>query len=221
MTVTYVEGSDRLERAGCVGRDWRALWRRFHKHEPEMEQMEWLRIMELTKKGTPHHHVVIGPVVGKIRCWAKDTFRIGEYVKRMDSCPCLAHKWARQWWMVTGDSYIVHATEVVGAENAGGYMAKYLEKEFDGERAERLGMARRWSSSRGWPASGRLRLAQTERGGWKRTAWAPHYVPEDIVGGPKDLMERSGDDLTRKRAAERARKAFIGKVSKYVTNDSA
>jgi len=218
MTITYKEGSERLSRVGCVARDWRALWRRFQKYQPEMLGMEWLRVMELTQKGTPHHHVVIGPVKGLVRCWSRDRFRIDRYRRLFDSCECLAHKWAREWFAVTGDAYIVHATEVVGAEGAGAYMAKYLQKEFDGARAEELGMARRWSSSRGWPGSGRLRLAQTEKGGWRRTAWAPHHVGEDIAGGPADLMERTGDDLTRARSVESARRKFVAEVTGYVVD---
>ena len=39
--------------------------------------------MELTKKGVPHHHLVIGPVSGSIKCWPRDGFRIERYRKRM------------------------------------------------------------------------------------------------------------------------------------------
>ncbi len=117
---------------------------------------------------------------------------------------------------MTGDSYIVHVNPVVGAWKAGSYMAKYMVKEFESERAKTLGMARRWSSSRGWPGSGRLCLAQTERGGWTRSSFRFGNVDSDIVGGPAHLMRRSGDNLTLKRRVEETREAFVRKVSRYV-----
>jgi len=220
MTLTYKAGSERLLAVDCVGKDWRALWRRLRQSEPEIAAMQWLRVMELTKKGTPHHHLVIGAVTGKVRCWPRDRFRIREYRNGFDSCACLAHRVARQWYKVTGDTYIVHATEVSGTETAGAYMAKYLDKGFDGSRARELGMGRRWASSRGWPGNGRLRLLQTERGGWSRTSWAPHHVDEDILGGDAALMVRSGTDLTHKRSREKARKSFEREVLGYVVDDS-
>lgn len=125
------------------------------------------------------------------------------------------------WQQVTGDTYIVHGTPVFGPETAGFYMAKYMGKEFDGERAAQLGMARRWSSSRGWPGSGRLRLRYTERSTWLRTSWAPHHVGEDLVGGPADLLVRSGDNLTQGRQVELGRKRFIKEASRYATDGSA
>jgi len=220
MTLTYREGSPRLQDAGCVSKDWRALWRRL-KTVPGMKELQWLRVMEVTKKGTPHHHLVIGTVDGRIRCWSRDRFQIGRYQSNFERCGCLAHVWAREWKEVTGDSYIVHAIEVTGALAAASYMAKYMGKEFDGERAKALGMARRWSTSRGWPGNGRLRLRQTEEGGWARSTWAPHHVGEDIAGGPKALLVRSGLDLTLALKAEGARKRLISKVGSYVIDDGA
>jgi len=222
MTLTYKEGSRRLEDAGCVAKDWRALWRLLNKHHPETKAMEWMRVMELTKKGTPHHHVVIGPVKGRIRCWPRDGFRIAKYRAGLSGgCECLAHKWGRLWKLVTGDSYIVHATAVTGAEGAGAYMAKYLVKEFDGERAKELGMARRWSSSRGWAGNGRRRLRQTESAGWARHNWSPHHVGEDLLGGPEDLLVRTGNDITKRRDAEQARKRLERKVLSFVEDGGA
>jgi len=220
MTITYKEGSPRLEDAGCVAKDWRALWRLLKKKPTE--NLQWMRVMELTKKGTPHHHLVIGPVKGRVKCWSGKRLQIKAYQDGLErGCECLAHRWATLWRQVTGDSWIVHATEVAGAEGAGAYMAKYLQKEFDGERAKALGMARRWSSSRGWPGNGRRRLRQTERGGWSRAVWAAHHVGEDILGGPEDLLVRTGNDLSFKRDVEKGRKALERQVSQFVEDDSA
>lgn len=220
MTVTYKAESPRLQDAQCVAKDWRALWRLLKKHHPGSREMEWMRVMELTKKGTPHHHVVIGRTVGQIRCWTRDGFRIDRYRSRLGKCMCLAHVWGALWQEVTGDSYIVHATPVGGAEEAGGYMSKYMEKEFDRGRARELGMGRRWSSSRGWPGNGRRRLLQTESAGWARTSWAAHHVDEDLLGGPEDLLERTGNDLTKHRDEILSKRRFERKALQYVENGS-
>jgi len=221
MTITYKEGDLTARGAGFVSTDWRALWRLLKKWEPEIAGMEYLRVMELTKNGIPHHHLVIGPIPRGMRdrCW-KYTMRIREYKKRFSSCECLAHRVARLWLQVTKDSYIVHATPVYGAGTAGGYMGKYMQKEFDGEEAEALGMARRWSTFRGWPGSGRLRLRVTGRKGWQRTSWAPHHVDKDILGGPPHLLVREGDDLTFKLKERQARKRLVTEVSEYVVDGS-
>ncbi len=219
MTLTYLADSERLEVAGCVARDWRALFRRFKVGQPDLRTLQWMRVMELTKAGTPHHHLVVGPVKGQIRCW-KGELEIRPYQRRWSSCMCLAHRWSREWYAVTGDSYIVHAMAVTSGIRAGAYMAKYIAKEFDGERAKALGMARRWSNSRGWLGSGRLRLRQTVEGGWDRTAFRSGHWPSDVVGGPEDLLERNGDNLTESLSVRAARLRFIGEFN-YVEDDGA
>ncbi len=60
---------------------------------------------------------------------------------------------------------MVHAIPVTGANGAGGYMCKYMGKEFDGKRAEALGMARRWSNSGNWPGERRNRFKESKAAG--------------------------------------------------------
>ncbi len=94
---------------------------------------------------------------------------------RMALCECLAHVFGRVWSEVQGDeSYIVHATGVRSARGAGAYLAKYMRKDFDGDRAVELGMARRWSTNRAWPREARARLKPT--GGWKRSWFSSGHV---------------------------------------------
>ncbi len=136
--------------------------------------------MEVTRKGTPHHHLVAGTIPDdeRIRCWSGE-LRIQQYLARFDSCECLAHALARHWYAVTGDSFIVHTTPVLGGGGAGAYMAKYLAKTFGAEdRFKALGMRRRWSSSRGWPGSGRQRLGPTVHEGWEERVFSYNRVPE-------------------------------------------
>ncbi len=191
ITGTYKLESPRLEDAGCVKRDWKALWRSLPQYR---ESLKWLRVMEVTKKMTPHWHMVAGTITDDIRCWT-GKLRIGQYNKRWESCECLAHNFARAWYAVTGDSYIVHTTPVLGARGAGAYMAKYLSKTFGTEgRHKALGMSRRWSSSRGWPGSGRQRLAPSEGEGWKQRIFEYGHLTADLVDS--GTFTRVGNEAT-------------------------
>lgn len=230
MTITYVKSSYRLENSKRVSLDWKALWRKLTKQYPQFRSMEWLRIMELTKAGTPHFHLIIGaiPLEWEINCCPprpdepKKAYkaRYGRnLVKRMEGCECLAHKVARVWQKVTGDSYIVHTVVVTGAKGSGAYMVKYMTKAFSKARAIALGMTRRWSSSKGWPGSGKLQLAQTVGGGWATVEYLAMTVEKNLLGqyrrdGRKaqveDLLERVGPEgiqiVTQKRQAARRRR---------------
>ncbi len=211
ITITYKADGRWREDALSVSKDWKALQRRLTSKASWVKQMAWLRVMELTKKGTPHHHLVIGPVPESkgIRCWRRgDRIVAAEYLVKMEDCECLVHTIAREWYAVTGDSLMVHGIPVTSSKGAGVYLAKYMQKEFDSERAEVLGMARRWSTSRGWPGSKRLRLCATSRKEWERTSFRLGHVESDIEGGPADLLEREGDSLD----VERARELRIAKV---------
>ena len=173
ITGTYKVDEQRLVDASYVARDWKALWRHLAwsspiQKQPKEKRLKWLRVMEVTKKMMPHWHMVAGTIPDdqRIRCWG-DRLDIKDYERRFADCECLAHTFSRAWYAVTGDSYIVHAIPVLGAKGGAAYMAKYVSKTFGMEgRLKALGMARRWSSSRGWPGSGRMRLAPSAEGGW-------------------------------------------------------
>ncbi len=201
ITLTYQADSTRLQAAGCVARDWKALWRRL----PQWKHLKWLRVMEATKKGIPHHHVVMGPIptTTRIRCWDESRIRIGAYERGREKCECLAHVFSRAWYGVTGDSFIVHATPVLGAAGAGAYMAKYLAKTFPVmDRLEALGMSRRWATSRGWPGNGRSVFYPSEdtlakvwpTGGWALRQFRYGYLPEEER--LPVTMERRGNENT-------------------------
>ncbi len=178
ITVTYKAGSARLEDAGCVQRDWMALQRIIRQEDLDLGQSPWIRVMELTKKGTPHLHVVLGSIKPerRIRCFGSD-FHVQRYLDRFESCECIAHLYGRAWRRVTkGTSFIVHAVPIGSAQGAASYLAKYMQKTFDGERSEELGMKRRWSKSNNWPSEPRARLEETKRGQWTR-----HWFKEGHV----------------------------------------
>jgi len=220
ITITYKAESPRLLRAGCVQRDWRTLLNRLKRWEPLLASWSWIRVMELTKAGTPHHHLIAGPIQGKVNCWGtNEEFKIRQYEKRFDSCDCLAHRIAWQWYEVTGDSYVVHANWVTDAKKGANYLGKYLGKEFDVPRAAALGMARRWSTSRNFVGKGRLRLLQTERG-WDRVSFADGHVSEELLGGPDHLTVRNGNDLTE-RFQERTSRTRLDGIMRRFTDYGA
>lgn len=155
---------------------------------------------EVTKKGTPHHHLVSGTVGDSVRCYGR-SFVVRKFVERFDSCDCLSHTLSREWKEVTGDSYICHTVPVVGGNPAGAYMAKYLTKTFGSEsRLEAVGMSRRWSNSKGWPGRGRLQLAQTQGAGYRDRSFQYGHHGREEVG---ELTERVGNPVAIEMGAKK------------------
>ena len=149
-------------------------------------------------------------------CWTGN-LRIREYKRRWAGCDCLAHVLSRHWYAVTGDSFIVHTTPVLGADGAGAYMAKYLVKTFGQEgRAKALGMRRRWSSSRGWPGSGRQRLAPTLDQDWYERVFSYRRVPEAWKSERGTFTKVSVNEAVAeyflKREAKRSAQALLRSV---------
>ncbi len=188
-TLTYKVDGRLTEDVGYVRKDWTAFCRQFLRPHG----LRWLKVTERTRKGIPHHHVVIGTIGSdeEVNCYG-DRLVIRRYEQRFDTCACLSHRAARTWEAITKDSYIVHTREVHGEKHAGRYMAKYMRKTFKAPV-----FTRRWATSHGWPGGGRLRLKQTDEEGWSRKEfWYGHY-PE--VRNPKDLVERAGPEWALKR----------------------
>ena len=214
ITITYKAGSERLKDAECVAKDWRALWRRLSKVAPWTADLEWLRVMEKTKRQTPHFHLIAGPinVERQINCWGS-SLEIRRYRERLPFCECVAHTFARAWSSVQrGESYIVHAIEVNSSKGAGKYLSKYMIKTAS-EGPESRVSKRRWSTSRGWPVERRVRLeGSLEENGWRRRQWADGYV-KDFSELEKHLSANASERrMTEKQAREaqkRAVKAFI------------
>ncbi len=213
ITLTYKAGSERLERAGCVARDWKAFWRLLVKENRDLKGIPVLRVMELTKRGTPHFHMIVGGTSLKARCWGNSLYE-PVFVARLPACECLAHVFARAWVRVQdGESYIVHATPVRSARGAGSYLAKYMRKDFDGERGEALGMVRRWSTNHSWPREPRGRLKGTVEG-WRRSWFAPGHVEgfEKWPGLDPDLRERRMTEGQAKEAMRGSARALLNMV---------
>ncbi len=136
----------------------------------------------------------------------------------MDHCPCLSHVWSRHWLAVTGDTPIVHAQAVLGRNQAGWYLAKYMDKTLAARRSlQDRGFKRRWSSSRTWPGGGRLRLWQTTHGGWARHTWSPGRPrPELVAWSDQSLLRRDGEDLTLLLATKRDKLRRVAAVERLI-----
>ncbi len=205
ITITYKAGSKRLEDARCVQRDWQALMRRLKRQSPWIKAMAYLRVTELTKRGTPHVHAIFGtiPAQKRINCWRVGDFQIGAYRERMGTCECFSHEVGRSWSAVTaGESFICFAIAVTSAKGAGAYLGKYMAKNmFEGK-------GRRFNKSRSWPSEKRRRLLPGP-GGFARALWTP--------GGPPGDLERLWDEIPRsgtERQREESRKDAIRRFIK-------
>ena len=219
ITLTYKRGSQRLLDAGRVQTDWRRFWFLLRRDQPDLGKLKWLRVMELTKAGTPHHHLIVGqlPKTQQIRCWGEH-FDARAYKARLQDCTCLAHRFGRTWYAVTTDSWIAHATRVKSAAGAAGYLGKYLLKTMYDRR--NYPMKRRWSSSRGWPGTGRVRLKQTETlAGWYKMEFHPGTLIAE-EGGPADLLERVGDSMTMARNLKRQQMGSLSQLERMVNSGS-
>lgn len=173
----------------------------------------------MTKRRIPHHHLIIGPVQGEVNCW-DGRFDIKQYRERFDKCECLSHSFARPWYEVTGDSYIVHTLQASAGEGAGRYMGKYLQKTFGMEgRLKALGMDRRWSSSKGWPGGGRMRLATKD---WDLIVALPGHKTARELGSSEEILQREGEELTAQLGAKRHHRRNVEYLRRHadVANDS-
>lgn len=205
ITLTFKTEGDSRRDVVSVTKAW-TRWLRLMK--AKYSEIPWMKIVEATKKGQPHLHVVMGMKKEvEVTCTGKDRF--GKPNHRFDwrwlskECDCLEHNVARYWYEASGDSYVVDARGVVGAFGAAGYLSKYLTKAaMSYETLEKLGFRRRWARSRDWPSGGQLSLVQTSRDGWARTQW----VSASAIGphmrqlwaddrGRSSLAERTGDDF--------------------------
>ncbi len=90
---------------------------------------------------------------------------------------------------------MVHGMQVDPGKRAGAYMSKYLHKTF-----ERPWLTRRFSTSRGWPGGGRMRLLATVERRWDYIRrWPPDRFRknDDLNPREEDLLVRVGEDIVR------------------------
>lgn len=124
----------------CMTRDARSargalrrFWYRYKKERPEeAKTIQWLMIVEMTKRNQPHFHMVVS---GLERTRAE-----------------IERDWSFRWQRATGDSWMVDSRPLRDARHAARYMAKYLTKNSQHRvELERAGFRRRYARSSGWP----------------------------------------------------------------------
>lgn len=95
---------------------WSILWRRFRR-KFGLRAVGYVKVVELTKKGTPHLHILV-------------------------ECPFIAQKWvSKQWKELTG-SYIVDVRRIKSQRMLTGYLTSYLTKAMEVPEGRR-----KWSAS--------------------------------------------------------------------------
>lgn len=108
--------ADALKRAN---RAWSILWRRLRRKHGQ-QAVGYAKIVELTKAGTPHLHIIA-------------------------EVPYIAQReLSGQWKELTG-SYVVDIRKIRSAAGIGGYLTQYLTKALEVPS----GM-RKWSAANGW-----------------------------------------------------------------------
>ena len=157
-------------------------------------------------------------MTGVDRCWTGKHVDAALFLRRVGRCTCAAHELSAVWHSVTGDSYIVDVVPVFGPAGAASYMAKYLLKDMLVRgRMEAAGFHRRWSSSRGWPGSGRLRLLYGVLFGWRRVSFSYGHMPSWLAQyNAPELSERSGHHLTKALEKRRVERATIGRLRRLL-----
>lgn len=226
ITLTFV-----LKRGTKRGAEYVAtVWRRFLKElNRRWPKVEWFKVVELTKKGQPHLHLLMGGFGEKRMgcCGRNNDHGYGAMWKA--SCrsnpECLEHQISRMWESASGDSWVVDAREVVGAAGASSYLSKYLKKGMYTGRLAEAGFARRYSRSKGWP-SGKIGLRGSVVG-WDGVVWKGSWeLPGDVEARLQKsegayLMEVVGHDIVKAIQERRVRKVKAKKILRMLNNDES
>lgn len=102
-----------------ANRAWSIIWRRLRRKHGNAA-VGYAKIVELTKAGTPHLHIIV-------------------------SCPWIEQRWLSAAWQHLTGSFIVDVRTVKARKGVSGYLTSYLTKAL----AVPPGM-RKWSAARGY-----------------------------------------------------------------------
>lgn len=223
ITLTLRADVGQTHTVDFVGRAWARLLRKLKDRSPSLS---WFKVIEATKKGTPHLHLIvmgIGDRKDNCRHFKEKLGR--KYMDRECTEDCLVHEWGKAWYVET-DAYIVDARKIYSKEGVGIYLAKYLVKGFeDRARLLALGFKRRWSCSRNWTSPNPLRLRGPD-GGWTKTEIIPRYfrrkemeLTEKLSEGHQ-YMDSVGDDLAIALGDLNNHRKGIKKIGRMLDNVS-
>lgn len=203
ITVTFKMGKDRLRDAEYAEAKLTAWLRTLRKRYTELT---YVKVPELTKKGQIHYHLMstgIGDLTSSEICCGKQDR--GKHLHKKNQewlrkvCYCLEHVFARAWYEITGDSFIVQVDRVYNAKGAGSYLSKYFSKGF-GDRGdlEARGFKRRYSFSRNFPKLERMQYLGTKEEQWVRV----ERLDKPPLAFERRLLDRMCDNTDLEKVGE-------------------
>lgn len=231
ITITLKEGRQHWRDAKSVLEALSRLLRIVRKEN--YPKMRWIKVIELTKKKTPHWHLIVGGIgTPKDSCLRPERGIRSERFKNLPfskrwlrkTCLCVSHTWSKHWDNLNNSvSYIVDAELVYQPTTIGSYLGKYLVKSFlSFNELEAMGFERRWGCSRNWPRE--TPITNGKRLGWvshriiKKThgeyeAWIKKAVEQDqyhptLTMHGTELGDQMRDDRQRQRAVKKNLKAL-------------
>jgi hypothetical protein len=221
ITVTYAAGTGKMRDALYVSQTWNRLlawWRRSY------EEVSWVKVVELTKKNQPHLHLIASSESWKEKASCQPGRHAYDARWRNRPCGCFEHVISKQWFRITGDSWVVKVKEVASSGMASSYMAKYFSKDFlyaEGRKA--LGFERSWSRSRSWPVD-KLQLKATLEKQWLYVYFSKKSPAETVNAvflrrmemAERRLLERVGTDLAFELALKKEKLAVGNRLRKAV-----
>jgi len=222
ITLTLKAGLPRERKtAASVRLEWERWLKSMRSRNPNLS---WFKVVEATKKGTPHLHLLMGTVgKRKDQCDEDPVYSRRYAVKK---CDCLMHECLKAWFEITGN-YVVDCARIFNVEGAVGYLAKYLSKSFqDREVLVELGYKRRWSRSQNWPSPEEQRLQGSIEEAWESVEVLPRYYkrPEmerlERNGEGHRLMETVGDPEALGIMREHKRQYLAKKLGRMANVDA-
>lgn len=108
-----------VEEIDFINTHWRSLWKQLRRRFGD-EAKGYVKVVELTKRGTPHLHILL-------------------------DCPFVSQRWLSERWNELTGNNIVDVRRIGSATELARYVSKYLTKQH-GPTTHR----RRWSASNGY-----------------------------------------------------------------------
>ncbi len=188
ITATFRRESSTLVDAPYVAKVWARFLKMWRLKHP---QLQWMKIIETTKKGQPHLHMVARNI-GTETC--RPDYNAA-YLRR--DCDCVLHQVSQCWRYATNyKSWIVDVRPVVNARGAAAYLGKYLVKQtVSHDKLLALGFHRRWSRSRDWPVPPEEALANQD---WDMVYIRRPQVGEDNAKYNLRCEESEGKELMKR-----------------------
>lgn len=220
ITLTLRKGTEPPRDARFVQKAWRQFLQRMKYTNEWWGETKNLKVIELTKRGQPHLHLMVTGVPGGKEAKCKGNRNDKDWVK--NGCyrlgaECIHHEVAKAWARVTeklgNESWVIDVSKVRSSKKAGLYISKYVTKGGDdAKRLGALGFKRVWSSSQGFTPDLRIRLRGTVEGKWTKVEyWQPNKDPESWIAacdGDRDLQLVGHPLVMAKYETRRKQKMF-------------